>query len=187
MQAELNKSKQILQDGALLLYPTDTVWGIGCDATNADAIQKIYHLKQRDDSKALICLVSSIKMLKTYVNNVPAAAIDIILKNTTKPTTIIYEANAELAHNLLAEDGTVAIRVCQTDFCQQLIKEFGKPIISTSANISGSPTPQNFNQIQPEVLKGVDYVVNLQKSKKNAQPSQILKIDKSGQIHVIRP
>ncbi|MDN6280729.1 MAG: threonylcarbamoyl-AMP synthase [Psychroflexus sp.] len=187
MQAELKKSVQILQDSKLLLYPTDTVWGIGCDATNADAIQKIYHLKQRDDSKALICLVSSIEMLKYYVENVPAAAIDIILKNTTKPTTIIYEANTKLAHNLMAEDRTVAIRVCQTDFCQQLIKEFGKPIISTSANISGSPTPQNYNQIQPEILKGVDYVVNLQKSKKNAQPSQILKIDKFGQIHVIRP
>lgn len=187
MQAELKKSEQILKDGKLLLYPTDTVWGIGCDATDPDAVQKVYNLKQRDDSKALICLVSSISMLRKYVDYVPAEAVDIILKNTKKPTTIIYYANQKLAKNLLAEDGSVAIRVCQTDFCQQLIKKFGKPIISTSANISGSRTPQNFNQIQAEVLKGVDYVVNLQKSKKNAQPSQILKIDKSGQIHVIRP
>lgn len=187
MQAELKKSEQILKNGKLLLYPTDTVWGIGCDATNPNAVQKVYNLKQRDDSKALICLVSSIEMLKDYVENVPAEAIEIILKNTKKPTTIIYYANQKLAKNLLAEDGSVAIRVCQTDFCQQLINKFGKPIISTSANISGFPTPQNYNQIQPEILKGVDYVVNLQKSKKNAQPSQILKIDKSGQIHVIRP
>ncbi|SDZ94569.1 L-threonylcarbamoyladenylate synthase [Psychroflexus halocasei] len=187
MQAELKKSEQILKDGKLLLYPTDTVWGIGCDATNPDAVQKVYNLKQRDDSKALICLVSSVEMLKDYVDYVPAEAVDIILKNTKKPTTIIYYANEKLAQNLLAEDNSVAVRVSQSEFCQRLINNFGKPIISTSANISGVSTPQNYNEIQPEILKGVDYVVNLQKSKKNAQPSQILKIDKSGQIHVIRP
>lgn len=167
-----------------ILYPTDTVWGIGCDATSKEAVQKIYQLKNREESKALIVLVSSLHMLKKYVS-VPKKAVEII-KNTTKPTTIIYQNPRNLAENLInKEDNTVAIRIVKNDFCRKLIKRFKKPIVSTSANISEQLTPKSFSEINKVILNGVDYIVNLQTEKIATKSSTILKIEK-GEIVVIR-
>ena len=182
---EINNCLTTLKRGGLILYPTDTVWGIGCDATNADAVDKIFALKKRAESKSLICLVSDFKMLNQYVEEIPEVAYD-ILKYAAQPTTIVYDDPIRVAENLIAEDNSLAIRVCKDKFCNQLLRKFKKPIVSTSANISGQPTPKSFKQISPEILKGVDYVVNLQPSKKNAQPSTIIKLSLDGKVQVIR-
>ncbi|MAN27208.1 MULTISPECIES: L-threonylcarbamoyladenylate synthase [Mesonia] len=185
MKEEINNTIATLKRGGLILYPTDTVWGIGCDATNAEAVEKVFALKQRAESKSLICMVSDFKMLNQYVEEIPEVAYD-ILKYAAKPTTIVYDDPIRVAENLIAEDNSLAIRVCKDKFCNQLIRKFRKPIVSTSANISGEPTPKSFKQISPEILKGVDYVVNLQPSKKNAQPSTIIKLSLDGKVQVIR-
>ncbi|UAB81087.1 threonylcarbamoyl-AMP synthase [Marixanthomonas sp. SCSIO 43207] len=185
MREEINKTIAVLKRGGLILYPTDTVWGIGCDATNAEAIEKVFKLKQRDESKSLICLVHDFKMLNEYVENVPEVAYD-ILKYAAKPTTIIYDDPIRVAENLIADDNSLAIRVVQDAFCKQLIKKFRRPIVSTSANISGVKTPLNFKAIAPEILDGVDYVVNLHTSKKTQQPSAIIKLKNDGTVKVIR-
>ena len=159
-----------------ILYPTDTVWGIGCDATESAAVAKIYKLKNREESKSLIILVSSVNMLKKYVS-VPKKALEII-KETEKPTTIIYQNPKNIATNAISkEDNTVAIRIVQDDFCRKLIKKFGKPIISTSANVSGEPTPKSFLKISKPILEGVDYIVNLQQERETTKSSTILKIE----------
>ncbi len=165
-----------LKEGKTILYPTDTVWGIGCDATNEDAVKKIYKLKNREESKSLIILVASIDMLKEYVTNISEKAIDII-KKAKKPTTIIYQNPKNLAKNTIASDNTIAIRIPQDDFCLQLIKKIGKPIVSTSANISGEPTPKSFSEISKAILNNVDYVVDLHQDKTTEKSSTILKID----------
>jgi L-threonylcarbamoyladenylate synthase len=185
MKRLINETLTTLKSGSIFLYPTDTVFGIGCDATNEKAITKIYRLKQRDDSKALICLVQDIKMLSDYVEDIPEMAFN-YLENTDRPTSIIYPKAKNLASNLVAEDGSIAIRICRTEFCQKLFRAFGKPIVSTSANLSGTPTPQNFEDIQDEILKGVDYIVNLQKNQENAKPSRIIKFDSEGHAHILR-
>lgn len=185
MQEQINNALDKLKKGGLILYPTDTVWGIGCDATNYNAIKKLYELKQRQETKAMICLVSDFKMLNQYVEEVPEVAYD-ILKYASKPTTIIYDQPIRVSENLVAADDTLAIRVCKDKFCNQLIRKFKKPIVSTSANISGQPTPKNFSQIVPEILKGVDYVVNLQPVNKNAKPSAIIKLTNDGKVTIIR-
>ena len=185
MQSEINKALQVLKNGGLILYPTDTVWGIGCDATNVDAVKKVYQLKQREDSKALICLVADDRMLKKYVNNIPKAALDII-DITEKPTTIIYDEAQNLANNLIAEDQTIAIRIPDDEFCYQLSRKLNGAIVSTSANISGQPTPKSFKEITKEVLKGVDYVVNLQREKICDNPSSIIKLSNNGIVKIIR-
>ena len=176
---------QTLKRGGLILYPTDTVWGIGCDATNADAIEKIYKLKQRSNDKSLICLVSDFKMLNQYVEEIPEVAYD-LLKYADKPTTIIYQNPIRLATNLIAEDDTLAIRVVNDIFAKELVRKYKKPIVSTSANLSGQKTPSNFFEISEEILKGVDYVVNLHQSNKNKKPSTIIKLDLDGKVQVIR-
>ena len=186
MNEEINKAFQTLKAGGLILYPTDTVWGIGCDATNPEAIRKVYALKQREDSKALICLVADDRMLKKYVKKVPEVALNII-DVTDKPTTIIYDDAQNLASNLIAEDGTIAIRIPDDEFCFQLLRRLNGAIVSTSANISGYPTPNSFKEIQQEVLKGVDYVVNLHREKICAKPSSIIKLSNNGVVKVIRP
>jgi len=186
MQQEINKALQILKDGGLILYPTDTVWGIGCDATNPEAVNKVFQLKQREDSKALICLVADERMLKKYVKNIPEAAYDII-DVTEDPITIIYDDAQNLAPNLIAEDNTIAIRIPNDDFCFQLLRRFNGSIVSTSANISGMPTPKSFKEISQEVLKGVDYVVNLHREKICNKPSSIIKLSSNGVVKVIRP
>lgn len=169
---EIDNALKILKKGGIILYPTDTVWGIGCDATNFEAVNKIYKLKQRHDSKAMICLVNNFVMLERHVDNVPKIAYN-ILELAVKPTSIIYDEPAGVSENLIGPDNTLAIRVTQNEFCQKLIRYLGKPIVSTSANISGKPTAKSYEEISEEVLKGVDYVVNLDHEKKH-RPHQRL-------------
>lgn len=185
MQTEINNSIDALKKGGLILYPTDTVWGIGCDATNEEAVKKVYQLKNREDSKALICLVANQAMLERHVEQVPDVAYDII-DLATKPTTIVFDKPKGLAKNLIALDNTIAIRVASDKFCQYLINKFGKPIVSTSANVSGMPSPKNFRAISDEILTGVDYVVNLYQEKENSSPSSIIKLSTDGTVKVIR-
>lgn len=185
MIEEIQNAIQTLKRGGLILYPTDTVWGIGCDATNANAIDKVFALKQRSEKKSLICLVSDFKMLNQYVEEIPEVAYD-ILKYADQPTTIIYQNPIRVATNLIAEDDTLGIRVVNDKFAKSLLRKYKKPIVSTSANISGQPTPKNFDEISDEILKGVDYVVNLQKSKKSNKASTIIKLDLDGKVQVIR-
>jgi len=185
MKEEINKAISILEKGGLILYPADTVWGIGCDATNEVAVEKVYRLKQREDSKAMICLVANDVMLERHIEQVPAVAYD-ILDLATKPTTIIYDKPVALAKNAIAQDNTMAIRVASDKFCQYLITKFKKPIISTSANIAGEPTPNSFGEISDVILKGVDYIVNLQHDKKNGVPSSIIKLSNNGTVKIIR-
>lgn len=175
---------RVLEEGGLLLYPTDTVWGIGCDATNEEAVQKVYKLKQREDSKALICLASDMKMVLHYVE-VPSAA-EKVLKEARKPTTLIYYHPRGLASNLIAADNTLAIRIASDQFCQELVRQYGKPIVSTSANPAGAPTPDRFSGIDPSILKGVDYIVNLSQDRIMDTPSRIIKIEEDGSLTVIR-
>lgn len=176
-----------LQEGGLILYPTDTVWGIGCDATNPAAVEKIYQLKKRADSKAMIVLVADEKEILKYVTQ-PELQIFDYIKGVTRPTTVIYEGAIELADNLLAEDGSVAIRICEDEFCKNLIKRFRKPIVSTSANISGYPSPMCFSDIEPVIINGVDYVVSYrQEETEYRKPSSIIKWEKDGTLTIIRP
>lgn len=183
MKIQLQETINYLIDGKTILYPTDTVWGIGCDATNFEAVSKIYELKNRVESKSLIVLVSSVNMLKKYVS-VPGKALT-ILKSADKPTTIIYQNPKGFAKNTIASDQTIAIRIVQDDFCRKLIKRFGKPIVSTSANVSEEPTPKSFSEISKPILDGVDYIVNLHQNKVNTKSSTILKID-GNTIQVLR-
>lgn len=185
MTEEINKCISVLEKGGLILYPTDTIWGIGCDATNEIAVQKIFSLKQREDSKTLICLVSNDAMLEKHIEKVPEVAYDII-DLSIKPTTIIYDSPKGVAKNLIASDDTLAIRIASDKFCQYLINKFKKPIVSTSANISGQPTPKSFNEITGQILKGVDYVVNLHRNDNKGVPSSIIKLGNDGTVKVIR-
>lgn len=185
MNEEINKAISILEDDGLILYPTDTVWGIGCDATNEKAVKKIYQLKKRNDSKTLICLVANQAMLERYVKEVPDVAYD-IMDLAEKPTTIVFDQPVGIAKNLIAEDNTLAIRVASDKFCQYLINKFGKPIVSTSANISGRPTPNHFKEISPEIVKGVDCVVSLDQDKTMIKPSSIIKLENNGMVKIIR-
>ena len=182
---EVNESLTILKRGGLLLYPTDTVWGIGCDATNAEAVDKVYELKKRPESKALICLVSDLKMLRQYVEDIPEVAYN-ILKYADQPTTIVYDNPIRIAENLVAEDNTLGIRIVQDEFCQALIRKLGKPLVSTSANISGEPTPMRYPEISPAVLEGVDYVVNLQRKHKSTKSSTVIRLSSDGQVKILR-
>ena len=176
-----------LQQGGLILYPTDTVWGIGCDATNATAVEKVYQLKKRSDHKSMIVLVADEKDILRYVTQ-PGLQIFDYIKGVNRPTTVIYEGAVELADNLLAEDGSVAIRICEESFCKNLIKRFRKPLVSTSANISGYPSPQSFKDIEPIIVDGVDYVVNYrQDDTEYHKPSSIIKWEKDGSLSIIRP
>ena len=185
MHQELKNCIQHLKNGGLILYPTDTIWGIGCDATNEDAVKKIYSLKKRVDSKALICLVADDRMLSKYIKQIPEVAFDIITV-AENPTTIVYDAPQNLAENLIGSDNTIAIRIPDDDFCFQLLRQFNGAIVSTSANISGQPSPKSFSEISDEILKGVDYVVNSQFEKKSAKPSSIIKLTNSGLVTIIR-
>jgi len=186
MHQEINNALKVLKQGGLILYPTDTVWGIGCDATNEDAVKKIFKLKQRSDSKALICLVADDRMLKKYIKDIPDAAFD-IMDIEDNPITIIYDNPQNLAQNLIAEDNTIAIRIPDHEFCFQLVRKFNCAIVSTSANISGQPTPKSFKEIHEDILKGVDYVVNLQLEKICTKASSIIKLSNDGKVRVIRP
>ena len=180
MQAEINKALDTLKQGGIILYPTDTIWGIGCDATNTDAIAKIFKIKNREDSKALISLVANKQQLKAITENIPNQDI------TSSPTTIIYPKIKGLGQNLLAENGSAAIRIVKDKFCQKLIFSFGKAIVSTSANISGEKAPKQFSEILKEIKNNVDYIVNLRQNELMSTPSSILIINEDTSITKIR-
>jgi len=176
-----------LQNGAIILYPTDTVWGIGCDATNETAVAKIFALNKRVDSKAMIVLVEEERSILEHVQDAHLQVFDYI-KGIHKPTTVIYQKGKNLAKNLLAADESVAIRITKDPFCKAVIKQFGKPLVSTSANISGYPTPMCFQDISLDIQEGVDYVVkHRQEETELQQPSSIVKWDQDGQLIIIRP
>ena len=175
-----------MREGGVILYPTDTIWGIGCDATNEDAVRRVYEIKQRQDSKAMLVLVDSSVKVDFYVRDVPEVAWDLI-DLADKPLTIIYSGARNLAANLLAEDGSVGIRVTNEDFSKRLCQQFRKAIVSTSANISGQPSPKNLSEISEEVKSAVDYIVGYrQEEMSNPKPSSIIKLDKGGVIKIIR-
>lgn len=175
-----------MREGGVILYPTDTIWGIGCDATNEDAVRSVYEIKQRQDSKAMLVLVDSSVKVDFYVQDVPEVAWDLI-DLADKPLTIIYSGARNLAANLLAEDGSVGIRVTNEDFSKRLCQQFRKAVVSTSANISGQPSPRNFSEISEEVKSAVDYIVGYrQEEMSNPKPSSIIKLDKGGVIKIIR-
>ena len=180
MQKKIKEATKILQNGGIILYPTDTIWGIGCDATNEQAVSKIFDIKKRIKSKALISLFENKDHLLTITNNLPKEA------ENNKPTTIIYNNISGLATNLKAQDGSAAVRIVQDSFCQQLIKKFKKPIVSTSANISGENSPSQFSEISDEIKNNVDYIVNLRRNEIMSISSSIIKINKDGSIQNIR-
>ena len=175
-----------MRRGGVILYPTDTIWGIGCDATNPEAVARVYKIKQRDDSKALICLVDSDARLQRYVRNVPEVAWD-VMELAKKPTTVILDNAVNLAPNLIAEDGSIAMRITREEFSRELCYRFQKPIVSTSANISGEPAAQNYRDIAPDILEAVDYVCWTRRQEHQPhQPSSIIKIGEDGEVKVIR-
>lgn len=186
MQQEINKAIDILRKGGVILYPTDTIWGIGCDATNSEAVEKIYKIKQRAESKAMLVLINDSSELDKYVESVPDIAYELI-DVAVKPLTIIYDDAIGLASNLIASDGSVGIRVTKEEFSNQLCKRLKKPIVSTSANISGEKTPATFREIDNAILDSVDYVVNYRQDDDYAlKSSEIIKLSKSGTIKIIR-
>lgn len=185
-QEDIKNAIDVMKQGGVILYPTDTVWGIGCDATNAEAVAKVYKVKKRDDSKALICLVDSDARLQRYVRNVPNVAWD-ILDIATKPTTIILDGAINLAPNLIAEDGSIALRITKEAFSHELCYRFQKPLVSTSANISGEPPAANYNDISQELLDAVDYVCfSRRQEHKPHTPSSIIKLKEDGEVTIIR-
>lgn len=184
MEQFVTEGCTVLKKGQTLLYPTDTIWGVGCDATQPDAVQKIYALKQREDSKALICLVSDLEMLEELVGPLDGELKKIAQSN--KPTTVIYPKVQGLASNLMAEDGSVGIRIAQDAFCRKLIQTFGKPIVSTSANISGVESPKQFSDIGKPILEGVDYIVALRRAEIRTSASTIIRMEADGTIKTLR-
>ncbi|MBD5301740.1 MAG: threonylcarbamoyl-AMP synthase [Bacteroides sp.] len=183
---DMSKAIEVLQSGGIILYPTDTVWGIGCDATNEDAVKKIYELKHRIDSKSMLVLVGSEGALQQYVEEVPETAW-MLIETAVNPLTIIYDRPKGLAKNLLSEDGSAGIRITNELFSRTLCQRLRKPIVSTSANIAGEKTPRNFTEITPEIIEGVDYVVKFRREDTNkSKPSNIIKVSDSGIIKIIR-
>ena len=185
-EQDIKNAIEVMRKGGVILYPTDTVWGIGCDATNAEAVKRVYEIKQRDDSKALICLVDSDARLQRYVRNVPDVAWQLI-DCIDKPTTLILDGAVNLAPNLIADDGSIGIRITQESFSKELCFRFQKAIVSTSANISGEPAAQNYRDIDPRILEKVDYVCRTRRQEhKPHQPSSIIKLTEDGQVQIIR-
>jgi len=183
---DLKSALNTLREGGVILYPTDTIWGLGCDATNKNAVEKIYKIKKRSESKSLIVLVNGIGMLERYVSNIPPVASEII-DISDKPITIIYNEGKNLAPGVCSEDGSVGIRICTDDFCNELITRFRKPVISTSANYSDSPSPLIFSEIDDEIIRAADYVVKYRQGDSNKKtPSSIIKVDYNGVIKIIR-
>ena len=184
--ADIVQCLKTLSAGGLILYPTDTVWGIGCDATNAEAVNRVYRLKQRDDSKALIVLIDSADHLDHYVVDVPIIARELV-DVAVKPLTIIYEGAYNVAPNLLGDEDSVGIRIPNDEFCHRLCERFGKPIVSTSANVSGQATPGTFAEIDPAIVDGVDYVVEYRRGDATPhQPSNIILLSRDGTFKIIR-
>lgn len=186
MKEDINKAIEVLRKGGIILYPTDTVWGIGCDATNEEAVKRIYALKQRTDSKSMIVLVDSEAALERAVEDVPEVAWQLI-EVAVDPLTIVFDKGRGLAPSLLADDGSIGVRITREKFSNELCKRLRRPLVSTSANISGRPTPRSFSEIDAEILKGVDYVVeSRQDEAENPRPSGVIKVSEGGVIKVIR-
>ena len=182
---EIINSVKALANGGILLYPTDTIWGIGCDATNKNAVDKIYKIKKRDKSKSLIVLLDSIDKLEMYVKDIPPITYD-LLENIDRPLTIIYPNAINIAPNVFAEDGSVGIRIVKSAFCKELISDFGKPIVSTSANFSGETTALSYNHIAYTIKSRMDYIVGINQNQINLIPSQIIKLTKDNSFKVLR-
>jgi L-threonylcarbamoyladenylate synthase len=185
LNEEVHKAYEVIKEGGIILYPTDTVWGIGCDATNPEAIAKIYQLKQRAETKSMIVLMNGEKMMYNVFKEIPEVAWQ-IMDLSEKPTTLILDNPRNVAPNLIATDKTLGIRLVKEPFCFKLMERMKKPLVSTSANISGQPTPKSFKEISPEIIKGVDYVVNLHREKICKNPSTIIKLTNDSQVKVIR-
>ena len=191
---EIHNAYEIIKEGGIILYPTDTVWGIGCDATNPDAVAKIYKLKQRAETQSMICLMNGEKMMYNVFKDIPEVAWQIMdisdpsdsEQAKQKPITLILDNPRNVAPNLIAPDKTLGIRIVKEPFCFKLLERMKKPLVSTSANISGQPTPIAFKDISPEIIKGVDYVVNLDREKIARKPSTIIKLTSDSQVKVIR-
>ena len=185
-EEDLRNSLKILKEGGVILYPTDTVWWLGCDPTNSAAVEKIFTIKSRSDSKSLIILVDGDQMLERYVRDIPEIVFELINVSDT-PLTIIYTNGKNLATGVCSADGSVGIRICREIFCQELIKRFRKPIISTSANISGNPSPSNFGEIKSDIINSVDYIVKFrQEYRQKHSASPVIRVEQNGVIKVIR-
>lgn len=183
---DVTASLQVLRSGGLILYPTDTIWGIGCDATDEEAVKKVFALKQRPEAKSLVILLADVRDLLKYVAH-PSPDIADMIAGFDRPTTVIYEGALDLAPNVINSDGTVAIRIVKDTFCRHLIKRLRKPLVSTSANISGHPSPASFRDVDAAIKEGVDYVVNYRQDDTTpATPSRIIKLLKDGSVQVIR-
>mgnify|MGYP002627005869 CR=1 FL=1 len=183
---DMRESVRILKQGGVILYPTDTVWGIGCDATNEQAVKRIFEIKQRDDSKAMLLLMDTPGRLRQYVREVPDMAYDLI-ELATRPMTIIYPQAYALAPQLIAEDGSVGVRITNEVFSKTLCQRLGRPVVSTSANVSGEKTPQNYSEITKQLRESVDYVVRYRRGdRQKAEPSQIIKLDEKNHFVIIR-
>lgn len=186
MKADIDKSLEILNAGGVILYPTDTIWGLGCDATNEKAVEKIYQIKQRCDQKSMLVLLDNSNKIPSFITEMPELAWDLIELSET-PLTIIYSGAKNLASNLIAPDGSIGIRISNNDFNQKLIQKFRKPLVSTSANISGSNSPQSFADISQEIIDAVDYVVEWKQDDfTKSLPSSIIKLGTTGEIQIIR-
>ncbi len=186
MNEDIKRAIEVMQQGGVILYPTDTIWGIGCDATNEEAVKRVYEIKKRSDSKAMLVLVDSEAKVESYVKDVPLVAWD-LMDLSTKPLTVIFDGARNLAPNLLAEDGSVGIRITKEEFSRQLCMRFKKAIVSTSANISGQPSPANFSEISDEVKQAVDYIVQYRQNEKSRpKPSGIIKLGSDSTVKVIR-
>ena len=186
MNEDLKKACDVLRKGGLILYPTDTIWGIGCDATNKEAVQRVYTLKQRADNKAMLLLLGNEARLESYVQEVPEIAWSLI-EVADRPLTLIYPGARNLAPNLIAEDGSVGIRITREEFSRRLCEQFRRPVVSTSANISGQPAPHTFQEIAEEIKQGVDYIVQYRQDDLTAaQPSSIIKLGAGGLFQIIR-
>jgi L-threonylcarbamoyladenylate synthase len=182
---EVNKAYEIIKEGGIILYPTDTVWGIGCDATNPEAVAKIYQLKKRVESQNMIVLMNGDKMMHNVFADIPEVAWQII-ELSENPTTLILDKPKNVASNLIAADNTLGIKIVKEPFCFKLLERMKKPLVSTSANIFGQPAPKSFKEISAEIIKGVDYVVNLQPEKMGGKPSTIIKLGLDSQVKIIR-
>lgn len=189
-EEDIRNAVETMRKGGVILYPTDTVWGIGCDATNAEAVKRVYEIKQRDDSKALICLVDSDARLQRYIRNVPDVAwqlIDSLQDSDAKPTTLILDGAINLAENLIADDGSIGLRITNEPFSKELCYRFQKAIVSTSANISGEPAAQNYCDIDPRILEAVDYVCwSRRQEHKPHTPSSIIRLKENGEVTIVR-
>ena len=186
LQREADEAVRVLKEGGIILYPTDTVWGLGCDATNAEAVERIYKLKRSENKKSMLVLCASADMVVRYVNKAPGIAFE-VQEMATSPLTLILPGAAGVAANLIPEEGTLGVRIPDHEFCQGLLRRFGRPIVSTSANISGEKTPAGLDEVAREIIDGVDFVVNPRfEGKPTRKASSIIAFTEGGEVKIIR-